>query len=188
MNKSSEMKKANQTNQAAEADYRQGRELAFGLNGAKIDKRRGCELLTQAAEAGLVEAQAELAQLYLEGREGVAADAERARELALAAAQSENPFALDVLAELYKKGIGGVAKDEKESAAYYERAFRGFEKLSKDGDVRATNCLGFYYNRGMGVAKDAEKAVELYRRASDAGYVRATRRLAVCYKLGQGVA
>ncbi|MBR4103388.1 MAG: caspase family protein, partial [Thermoguttaceae bacterium] len=105
------------TNAGAEADYRKGRELAFGLNGTKIDGRRGVELLTKAADAGSVDAQAELARLYWIGCAGTSPDAARAYDLAFEAAQSENPFALDVLGDCYNRGRV-VEKDEKQAAAY----------------------------------------------------------------------
>lgn len=85
------------TGSAADALYREGRELAFGLNGTKIDGVRGLELLTQAAEAGSMEAQAELAQLYWSGCEGTAPDALKAFALAQEPARRGNPFALVLL-------------------------------------------------------------------------------------------
>ena len=62
----------------AKADYLLGRELAFGLNGTKVDGRRGFELLKKATDAGSVDAKAELAELYLDGCEGTPSDAARA--------------------------------------------------------------------------------------------------------------
>lgn len=65
-----------------EALCREGRELAFGLNGTKIDGVRGLKLLTQVAEAGSLDAQAEPAELYWSGCEGTDPDAPKAFALA----------------------------------------------------------------------------------------------------------
>lgn len=121
------------TGDVAEALYREGREAAFGLNGAKIDGRRGLELLTKAADAGSTDAQAELAELYLSGCEGTPPDATRAFGLAFEPARRGNPFALNVLGRCYVEGRG-VAKAEKKAATCFERAFRG----SKSERRRAT--------------------------------------------------
>ena len=48
----------------AEDDYRKRRELAFELNGTKIDVRRGFEFLKKAANAGQVIAMQSLALCY----------------------------------------------------------------------------------------------------------------------------
>ncbi|MBQ2848924.1 MAG: hypothetical protein IJE77_00455, partial [Thermoguttaceae bacterium] len=50
--------------------YRRGRALCFGLEGVKIDGPRGLRLLTEAAKAGSLEAQGELAEALFDGLQG----------------------------------------------------------------------------------------------------------------------
>lgn len=173
------------TADVAEALYREGRESAFGLNGAKIDGRRGLELLTKAADAGSTDAQAELAELYLSGCEGTSPDATRAFGLAFEPARRGNPFALNVLGRCYVEGRG-VAKAEKKAATCFERAFRGFEKRAKEGDVRAKTALAAYWTDGIGGERDVDAGFTLCREAANAGDSEATRRLGVCYENGIG--
>ena len=173
------------TDDVAEALYREGRESAFGLNGAKIDGRRGLELLTKAANAGSTDAQAELAELYLSGCEGTPPDATRAFGLAFEPARRGNPFALNVLGRCYAEGRG-VAKDEKKAATCFERAFRGVEKRAKEGDVRAKTALAACLTDGIGCERDVDAGFTLCREAANAGDAEATRRLGVCCENGIG--
>ena len=56
------------------------------------------------------------------------------------------------------------------------------------GGYAPAQCnLGFFYDRGVGVAEDAAKAVEWYERAAEQGYPRAQCNLGYCYESGKGV-
>lgn len=211
----------------AETCFRQGLEATFGLNGAKIDARRGLELLTCAALAGSLDAQAELAALRLDGGAGTAIDASQALAWAFEAARRDDPNALRALGKCYYYGHF-VARDDEKAEEYFARALRGFEERAANGDARAKiwlasylargfgatsddeaadrsaafkltseaasaglptaiGELGFYYERGIGVEPDVDKALELYRRAADAGDVGAMRKLSHAYAYGLGV-
>jgi TPR repeat protein len=55
--------------------------------------------------------------------------------------------------------------------------------------LAAAQCsLGFCYDRGEGVAKDMEQAVNWYRKSAEQGYPNAQYSLGNCYKVGLGVA
>ncbi|MBQ2790807.1 MAG: SUMF1/EgtB/PvdO family nonheme iron enzyme [Thermoguttaceae bacterium] len=171
----------------AKADYLLGRELAFGLNGTKVDGWRGFELLKKAADAGSVDAKAELAELYLDGCEGTPSDAARAFAAAFEAAQSDNPFALYVLGRRYDEGRR-VSKDEKLAAERKARAFREFEKRAKSGDVRAKTRLGVMSIYEDGLPEDEKVGFEAIREAAEAGSAEAMNFLSWCYHDGKGVA
>jgi TPR repeat protein len=59
--------------------------------------------------------------------------------------------------------------------------------LAKKGYAPAQNNLGNCYERGDGVPKDQERAVDLYRLAADKGLPQAQFNLGNCYKNGIGI-
>ena len=46
--------------------------------------------------------------------------------------------------------------------------------------------LASFYRFGTGIAKDEQKAFELYKKAAEQGHVDACYKLAVCYEVGIG--
>ena len=74
----------------------------------------------------------------------------------------------------------GVAKDE-------ARAFEILKELSDAGHVKATNSVGFYYERGIGVGRDDAQAAAFYKKASDGGSAVAKHNLGNFYLDGKGV-
>lgn len=68
-----------------------------------------------------------------------------------------------------------------------EEAVRLYALAVDQGYARAQNNLGYCYQEGIGVCRDAEEAIRLYRRAADQGYARAHSNLAYCYAKGIGV-
>ena len=83
--------------------------------------------------------------------------------------------------QLYKKGNEYSHTDEYNSAVqyYYESAKRGY--------ADAQNNLGWCYDEGHGVAKDAYEAIKWYRKAADQGNAAAQCNLGCCYDKGLGV-
>ena len=136
---------ANETTGLSAAElYRRGRALCFGLEGVKIDGPKGLRLLTEAAKAGSLEAQGELAEALADGLQGTQPDATRAVAVAKKPAQAGNPFALDALGGCFRNGLGGLPKDEAKARACFLRAFEGFKRMSEEPnpDVRALCYLG----------------------------------------------
>lgn len=152
------------TRSAADALYREGRALAWGLDGTKIDGARALDLLTQAAEAGLTDAQAALALLYYDGCEATPPDFKKAVYWA-SRAGDENPIAQNVLGDCYKGGLA-VRQDEAEAKRLYEAAFKKFQELAKSGDPMILNLLGRCYCNGRGTELDFGAAREYFRRAA----------------------
>lgn len=152
------------TRSAADAFYREGRALAWGLDGTKIDGARALDLLTQAAEAGLTDAQAALALLYYDGCEATPPDFKKAVYWA-SRAGDENPIAQNVLGDCYKGGLA-VRQDEAEAKRLHEAAFKKFQELAKSGDPMILNLLGRCYCNGRGTELDFGAAREYFRRAA----------------------
>ncbi|MBQ6827872.1 MAG: caspase family protein, partial [Thermoguttaceae bacterium] len=128
--------------------YRQGRELAFGLDGRKIDGKRGFELLTQAAEAGSSDAKGALAYLYYEGCAATPPRLSEAFKFAKEAADAGNPLGQYVLGSCYREGRGAV-KNATRAKEQFKAARAGFEKLAND-DQLASTFLGVCLLYGYG--------------------------------------
>lgn len=69
-------------------------------------------------------------------------------------------------------------------AGAFDIAKRKFEPLAKAGDREASYWLGQMYEGGLGVKKDAAKAVDYYRSAAEAGWAQAKLRLGEIYLQG----
>ncbi len=169
----------------AELLYREGRALAFGLDGTVVDGVRGFQLLTEATEEGSLEAQAELAWLYLNGCAATRQDVKKAIELAYEPARRGNPFAQTVLANLY--GGGQVLfEDTDEVRKYLAESIIGIERYAENGDVRAMTIRGVTCESKL-FDNNYTEAVKWYRKASERKCAKATAQLARCYKYGLGV-
>ncbi len=189
---------ANETTGLSAAElYRRGRALAFGLDGVKIDGPKGLRLLTEAAKAGSLEAQGELAEALADGLQGTKPDAARAVEIAKKPAQAGNPFALDALGGCFRNGLGGLPKDEAKARACFLRAFEGFKRMSAEPnpDVRALCYLGCYLGDGRGAADGkpnespevAAETLRLWRRSAEIGFATAACNVAFSYLNEDGV-
>ena len=62
------------------------------------------------------------------------------------------------------------------------------EKCQYSGDMVVCNNLGYAYSIGKGVAKDPNKAAQLYQKACDGGEMLGCRNLGYAYSIGKGVA
>ena len=155
-------------------------------------------LLTEAAKAGSLEAQGELAEALADGLQGTKPDAARAVAVAKKPAQAGNPFALDTLGGCFRNGLGGLPKDEEKARACFLRAFEGFKRMSEEPnpDVRALCYLGCYLGDGRGAADGkpnespevAAETTRLWRRSAEIGFATAACNVAFAYLNGDGVA
>ena len=85
------------------------------------------------------------------------------------------------LADMYYVGKDGVEQDFAEAARWYE-------KLAKQGDVRAQTTLGLMYSRGYGVKKDSQAAHRWWNFAAAQNDPGAQYNLGLSYANGDGVA
>ncbi len=85
------------------------------------------------------------------------------------------------LADMYYVGKDGVEQNFSEAARWYER-------LAKQGDVRAQTTMGLMYSRGYGVKKDSQAAHRWWNFAAAQNDPGAQYNLGLSYANGDGVA
>lgn len=172
----------------AELLYREGRALAFGLDGTVVDGVRGFQLLTEATEEGSLEAQAELAELYLDGCEGTPSDTRKAVELAFEPARQGNPFAQRILADEYDEGNAAYLEpDYDKRKEWKEKYVEGLKELSaSEGDARAAFYIGKHYELWSNEEEYIKEATRWYRLAAERKYPAAISELARRYYEGIG--
>ena len=68
------------------------------------------------------------------------------------------------------------------------KAFNDIKAKAENGDASAQSYLGFYYNNGLGVAKNNVQAVYWFRKAAAQGDTYAEYILGMRYAIGDGVA
>lgn len=70
---------------------------------------------------------------------------------------------------------------------YLATVFQWFERAATQGHLRAQNNLATMYLEGLGVPRDARRAIEWYRKAAEAGLAEAQRNLGGMHYFGNGV-
>ncbi len=73
--------------------------------------------------------------------------------------------------------LGFFFRDGPEGAQDYAQAVHWFTKAAEGGDSGGMECLGWMYERGLGVPKDSETALLWYAKAAAAGNQEAIQRL-----------
>lgn len=126
--------------------------------GVAVDERQARVLLTQAAEAGVVEAQLELARLYVAGVGGVRDESAAAR-WELAAAEAGNADGCLRVAERVASRPGGLS-----------RAIAWLERAANAGSAEAAARLASIYFMGREVPPDPAQAERWKRRADELGW------------------
>jgi TPR repeat protein len=134
--------------------------------------------IRKSAEAGLVDKQYSLAELYSEGRFVPRDDAE-AMKWYRKAAENGHAKAQYRLANLYANGRG-VPRDDAEAMQWYRKA-------ADQGHAEAQYHVGDFYAQGRGVRQNNAEAVKWYRQAAEQGDVPAQGKLGVFYATGRGV-
>ena len=143
----------------------------FG-RGVTQDHARMLDLLQQAAEGGYHFAQLRLAELYLDpkgiGRDDAAAlglpDPPLAADYYARAAGQGSVTAMLKLSALYADDAGGIAANPARHARWIERA-------AATGVPRARAALGLLLEQRRGIARDPDRAAELYAEALESGEV-----------------
>jgi serine/threonine protein kinase len=126
-------------------------------------------LFSQAAELGDTSAMLELGESYSSG-EGVPQDENKALSWFRRAADAGNPSAMVSLGGMYSLGIDGGDPNDQEAA-------RWFQKAADHDNSAALYDLGTMYEAGRGVAKNMEKAKDLFERSASLGNTEAQRHL-----------
>jgi TPR repeat protein len=140
--------------------------------GVPRDAERMIALMQASADTGYHFAQYRLAQTYLTG-EGVPDDALAALGLPnpvaavpylAGAARSGNDEAARELADLYATGAPGLTPNP-------ARQLRWTRFLAEKGDAPAMALIAFFYEQGIGVERDPQRAAQEYVRALETGGV-----------------
>jgi TPR repeat protein len=151
--------------------------IYFDGLGVPVNREKAVRWNTLAAQHGKCDAQFRLAfTLQWPGQsnnlhEKVRLFAEAA-EGAKRGAEQGDPFAEYTLGELYLFGAGPFAQN-------FGYAFSFFMKAAQQGVPQAQGQLGYLYENGKGVAKDASQARVWYTKAAEAGLVEAQTNLAI---------
>lgn len=140
-----------------------GYQLATSKLGRIDEQESKFDQLQSEAEAGNVDAQYELAMMYLKGR-GIGADESKARKWLERGAEKGDSRAVTRLGILNYKGEGGSPD--------YKEALSLFKRVSGDS-VLAQYYLGEMYATGSGVETDYKAAISWYKKAADGGFNRA---------------
>lgn len=167
-----------QTNSKAEALLEQGMDY---IENDDVD--RGLPYLKQAAELGLLEAQAMyLGTLLLseDSDKDYTKEIKKCVEWIRAAAINGNPEGQEMLGEIYSGGLG-VPENQETAAKWYRKA-------AMQGNDGAQYYLGECYYLGKGVAENDAKAVKWFQKSADQGNADAQYYLGECYYLGRGIA
>ena len=135
--------------------------------------------LTKLAEKGDVQAQAELADAYFNGK-GVNRSYQDAVVWLEKVAESGDAKAQYQLGQCYFIGQG-VAKSEEKAAEWFEKAANG-------GNVDAQRQLALCYRDGKGVAQSTEKYYQWTEKNADNESPEVQLALAKAYQTGDGVA
>ncbi|WP_266169538.1 tetratricopeptide repeat protein [Dyella subtropica] len=162
----------------------------------KDDPACAAQLLIDAARGGRADAQAWLAQLYLDSR-GVIPDAAEALYWFQRSAHAGVPMAMNMLGRCHENGWGTLV-DYPLAAVWYRRAaeqnldwaiynmaqmyangrgvkrdrteaFRWFTRAVEMGHARAMHFLGQFYEYGWETPVDTTRAFALYRRSAETG-------------------
>ena len=140
----------------AMAQTRLGYCYAEGVGGVPRDEALACMWYEKAAMQGDANAQSNLALMYELGR-GVKQDYAKAREWLEKAAEQGNAMAQNNLGFFYTQENTGMQD--------YALAHKWLEKAVANKWSPALTTLAFLYNNGLGVKKDRERALDLYRQA-----------------------
>ena len=144
---------------------------------------RGLPYLKQAAELGLLEAQAMyLGTLLLseDSDKDYTKEIKKCVEWIRAAAINGNPEGQEMLGEIYSGGLG-VPENQ-------ETAVKWYRKAAMQGNDGAQYYLGECYYWGKGVAQNDAEAVKWFQKAANQEHAGAQYYLGECYYLGRGVA
>ena len=131
---------------------------AEGEGGVPRDEALACVWYEKAAMQGDTNAQSNLALMYELGR-GVKQDYAKAREWLEKAAEQGNAMAQNNLGFFYTQENTGMQD--------YTLARKWLEKAVANKWSLALTCLAFLYNNGLGVEKNRERALDLYRQAAE---------------------
>ncbi|OMJ28417.1 Chitin synthase regulatory factor 3 [Smittium culicis] len=135
------------------------------------DNEEAHKLLDKAAHLGMPEAQHKLGYLFEFGEHDFPANPYASVMYYRMAADSGFALSQMALSGWYLSGAPGVLEQSDNFA------FDWCSRAAEQGLSRAQFGMGYYYDIGIGVERDSEKALQWYRQAANNGSVEAKERL-----------
>ena len=171
--------------QDAGALYLDARKLAMG-EGCQIDMIRARELYRKAADLGDPRALAWKARNIYRGNHGFSKNEAEARKIF----QEIEPRLREMGSKKEKDALGSLCRtmavmDPKTRG---QEAFELAQRNAINGIASDWEALGWFFQGGIGVAKDEKEAVKWYTKAAEQGEATGQRLLGWCYANGTGVA
>lgn len=143
--------------------------LLLGLGG-QADLAKAIELLAEAANGGVLQAQSTLGEIFYFGYYQQKIDYARAFPFLLEAAERGQASSQHLVGMMYSLGRG-VKLDRTKAAEWYKKA-------ADQGYAKSQLCVGQAYLTGTGIKLDKEEAVMYLTLASNQGDVAAEKTLA----------
>lgn len=177
------------TSSASSASMSEGAQLClrgdqayFGL-GAPQSYANALQLYVKAAEGphSHPPAMHRVGVCYRDGR-GVEKDPVTAMRWFQRGVDAGDADAINAVGCAWEAGnVEGFPRDYEQAGEFYQRA-------ADKGQVDAQTNLGFLYEKGLGVSRNAAAAAHWYRVAAEAGYAKAQNNLGALYYSGNNVA
>lgn len=159
--------------------YQLGERYYRGILGAEQDYEKAYEYLKQAAELGVQDAQALLADYYISDQIGLLQrDPQKCLDLLIIAAENGSWRAMEKLTMAYRSGVGGMPVDHEKAyewaeqmermvriywAFYTQPNFVDFKEKQKEilhAHTRAALTLVSYHADGIGTKRDLNAAMK----------------------------
>jgi len=154
------------------------RVAVFYANGTVVskDEAKAVEWFRRGAEAGDSQCMCSLGVCFRDGIV-ISKDMKMATEWFTRAATAGNGLAMNFLGTLY---LGGEPKEP-------EKAAEWFRKGAEAGDIGSTVNLGYCYQKGLGVPRNAGIATQCFLKGAEAGNASAMNNFGVSLVSGLGV-
>lgn len=174
--------------QGHHAGYKGMGDLYFEGQGVDQDYEKAFELYYESGGLGSLDGQY-ICGVCLENGYGVERNLERAKSYYNHAAQNGHYLAPDALArveQLIEEEAGRPEEFDMNSYQMDPDMVKGINEAAEAGDPISQMSMAGFYQSGMGVEQDNEKAIYWYTRAADAGNGDAAFMLGTIYHYGMG--
>ena len=165
--------------------YLEARKLAMG-EGCQIDMIRARDLYRKAADLGDPRALAWKARCIFLGVRGFSKNEVEARKILQEIEPRLREMGLNKQGDALESLCRTLATMDPKTRG--QEAFELAQKNAINGKASDWEALGWFFQGGIGVAKDEKEAVKWYRKAAEQGEATGQRLLGWCYANGTGVA
>jgi TPR repeat protein len=165
--------------EGVEKDIDKAMELWRSLPKGYDNYQEHVECYRNATEGARGEAQAQVAEWYLEG-DIVSKDVDKARKWYQKAADQGYAPAQTWLGAGHEYGFAGMPKNLVQAMGWYRKA-------AEQEHAYAQYRMGLFYAKGEGVPKNMQQAAYWFQRSAEKGIQWAQLELGICYAKGEGV-